>query len=1465
MLDTPREPNFDEITALAAQICGTPMAAISLLDENRQWFKAKVGLTSDQTPRDIAFCAHALHSTDLLIVPDAAKDERFAANPLVTGEPRIRFYAGSPIITPAGYNLGTLCVIDRVPRQLTAEQHHALDVLSRQVMTQLHLRLHAAEKTRAEAALRESESRSRSVFEQAAVGICVVSLGYRFLRVNERFADIVGFPAAELLAEGNCEDTTHPDDRAGDAAAVARLMAGEASVTLDKRYVRRDGRVIWARLTLSLLRTAQGEPEHFLGMIVDVTDRKRSEEERDRLFRFSDDLLCVASFDGRLEQVNPAWTRCLGWSEAELKGRPAMEFVMEEDRAATIRARENLVQGEGMKNFENRLMCKDGSYRWLSWNSHPLPDSRQVFASARDVTERRRHDAQLHLLETCVAHLNDVVLITEADQIDKPGPRIVFVNEAFERLSGYSRAEAIGLTPRILQGPLTDRAELKRVRAALRDRVPVRAELINYSKAGQPYWVELNLAPVRAADGTVTHFVAIQRDISERKRAEEALRISEQRLQFVMHSARVGYWELNTVTNETHRSLRHDECFGYKELLPQWGYDTFLAHVHPDDRGAVDLCFQNASSGNGDYNVEFRVIWPDQSVHWLLSIGKFTRDAAGKPVRVSGVELDITERKEATEQVRHHADRLRESEAQYRLLFADNPHPMWVFDFETLKFLAVNTEAERHYGYTAEEFLRMAITDLRTPGDAAELRLELEIQSPLGRRRRRSRHLKKDGSLILVDATSDAITFAGRAGRLVVAHDITDRVRAENEAVRSTRALQTLSRCNEALIRSETEQALLAAICTLAVDVGGFVLAWVGFARDDASKTIEPQAHAGIESGYLTKTLITWSETDPNGNGPPGRVIRSGEAVVIPDLASDETFRPWLSEAQARGFCGVVCLPLKEQSRTFGVLALYLPEVRPLHAEELHLLRELADDLAFGIANHRVRVERLHDQKALAQQAALLDKATDAIFVRGLDDRITYWNKGAERVYGWSAAEAAGKSCHELLHRDDVIQFRKATEHVLASGEWSGGLTKFTKAGRPLTIHARWTLLRDERGQPEAILAINTDLTEQKKLEAQFLRAQRMESIGTLAGGIAHDLNNLLTPIMMSVGLLQKFATDNEAQEILSVIQQSAKRGAGLVQQVLAFSRGVEGIKVPMQLTKIVDEVAGIVASTFPKNVVLRTDFGRDLALVQGDPTQLNQVLVNLCVNARDAMPNGGQMTITVQNVTIDETYALMNRDVTPGQYVRIEVTDTGTGMTKEVIERIFEPFFTTKEMGKGTGLGLSTVLAIVRSHAGFANVYSELGMGSTFKIYLPALTSSAAELASELEPVALPRGNGELILVVDDEAAILGITRQTLEAFGYRVMTAVDGAHAIGLFAQRPAEISAVLTDMMMPVMDGPALIAALLRIDPHVRIIAASGLHANGSVAKATSLGVKKFLAKPYTADAMLIMLKSVLAGDR
>ena len=387
------------------------------------------------------------------------------------------------------------------------------------------------------------------------------------------------------------------------------------------------------------------------------------------------------------------------------------------------------------------------------------------------------------------------------------------------------------------------------------------------------------------------------------------------------------------------------------------------------------------------------------------------------------------------------------------------------------------------------------------------------------------------------------------------------------------------------------------------------------------------------------------------------------------------------------------------------------------------------------------------------------------------------------------------------------------------------------------------------------------DLSDRKKIEKQFLRAQRMESIGTMAGGIAHDLNNLLVPIMLGVDLLRQFSPDEESLPIIETIEQSATRGQHLVKQILSFARGAEGSRIPVSLAHVVREVEEIAISAFPRNITFDMRLPKDLWMVSADPTQLNQVLLNLCVNARDAMPDGGRIEISLSNVEIDAQYAVMYQGVAPGRYVLMKVADTGQGIPKEIIDRIFEPFFTTKEIGKGTGLGLSTVMGITRSHGGFVNVYSEPGKGTIFKVHLPAqltLGETPAEPPVEL----LPRGNGELILVVDDQASVLAITKQTLEAFGYRVVTAEDGAHAIAIYATQPDKIAVVLTDMMMPVMDGSALIAAILRIRPKAHIVAASGLEDNGVVTRLAHRRMNHFLAKPFSAGALVRIIASALS---
>lgn len=503
--------------------------------------------------------------------------------------------------------------------------------------------------------------------------------------------------------------------------------------------------------------------------------------------------------------------------------------------------------------------------------------------------------------------------------------------------------------------------------------------------------------------------------------------------------------------------------------------------------------------------------------------------------------------------------------------------------------------------------------------------------------------------------------------------------------------------------------------------------------------------------------------------------------------------------------------------------------------------------------------KELADTKFAIDEASLLDHARDAILVRDLDQNIRYWNKGAEHIYGWTAEEAIGRNVKELLFKESSAQFDEGCDLVVKNEAWQGEIHQTRRDGAEIIVESRWTLVRDEKGQPNSILVINTDITEKKRTESQFLRAQRMESIGTLAGGIAHDLNNILSPILMAIDMLQLKATDETSRKWLEVLRGNAERGADMVRQVLSFARGVAGERVALQPKHLIKEIIKILKETLPKTIQISFEIPPDLWIISADATQMHQVLMNLCVNARDAMPEGGSISIKAENVLVDENYARMHLEAKPGRFVVISVTDTGPGMSPEVQSRIFEPFFTTKEMTQGTGLGLSTALTIVKSHGGFINVYSEQHKGSQFSLYLPAVDTPGA-LEAAADKTDLPLGHGELILVVDDEESIREITRGTLETFGYTVLTASDGTEALAIYADKKNEIAVVLTDMVMPFMDGSATIRALQRMNPRVRIIAASGLggqRAGEGVLESVSV----FLTKPYTAEKLLKTLAQVL----
>lgn len=509
--------------------------------------------------------------------------------------------------------------------------------------------------------------------------------------------------------------------------------------------------------------------------------------------------------------------------------------------------------------------------------------------------------------------------------------------------------------------------------------------------------------------------------------------------------------------------------------------------------------------------------------------------------------------------------------------------------------------------------------------------------------------------------------------------------------------------------------------------------------------------------------------------------------------------------------------------------------------------------------------DRLQAEAKIREQAALLDITTDAILVRDLDHCILFWNKGAQRLYGWEATAVLGKNALELLYKPEksLPQFTDIEATLLEEGHWQGELQNITSSGKTVIVESRWTLVRDQAGNPKSILTVSTDITEKKQLEAQFLRVQRLESLGTLASGIAHDFNNILTPILAAVQLLPLKIPDLDEQSrgLLTLIEDSTKRGAALVRQILSFARGAEGKRVPLQVRHILSEIVQVARQTFPKNIKLCCDISSaNLWTVAADANQLHQVLLNLCVNARDAMPNGGTLSLSLENQLVDSAFARMNLEARIGPYIMIQVADTGTGIMPELLERIFDPFFTTKEPGKGTGLGLSTVLGIVKNHGGFINVYSEVGRGTEFRVYLPAIADA---VNSQVEELALLSGQQELILIVDDEPLIQQVVQTTLEAYNYRTLLACDGFEAIAKYVERKTQISVVLMDMMMPSIDGLTAIRTLQELNPQVRIIATSGLASNSQLAVGVGTSVKAFLAKPYTAKELLDTLHKVLSN--
>jgi PAS domain S-box-containing protein len=885
-----------------------------------------------------------------------------------------------------------------------------------------------------------------------------------------------------------------------------------------------------------------------------------------------------------------------------------------------------------------------------------------------------------------------------------------------------------------------------------------------------------------------------------------ALRQSQLRFELMSHSADAVVWDWDIENDAFWWSDTFAAVFGHPAGTLRDGKRAWQKAVHPDDRELAIKSVKDAWERGADQWVgEYRFARADGTYVIVHDRAAILRNASGTAIRMSGEMRDITKS-------RHSADML-------TLLSAavEQSADLVMITDRACTIQYVNAAFECHTGFSRKEAVGKSPRIIKSGAHDPEFysRMMARINAGLVFRgefinRRKNGELYTESKTITpIKNTEGEIIHFLSAGR-----DVSEQRRAEEEL-----------RSKTAFFEAQLNSTLSGIV--LADHNGRIVFSNKRFA--EIWKVPLGVLDTPEEARHLA--LIAEMAKDPE------RFNRLNDRVLA------EPLEPSRNEVELKDGTVVDCYAspvIGKDGSNYGRIWKY-HDITP----QKRALKELAESLA------------LLD--------STLESTVDGILVANGKGELTKFNRKFIEMWSLPPEIVASKDDEKALNfvlaqlTDPDAFVRKVRELYAHPDEESFDVLEF-KDGRVFERYSQPHRIGDEViGRVWSF----RDVSERRKLESRLLRTQRMESIGTLAGGVAHDLNNVLAPILISIELLKADSQgDPEQAKVIDAIRTSAQRGASLVRQVLTFARGFEGQKTAVDLSVLLVDFESLVRETFPRNIRIVSEAPTGLWRVTGDPTQLHQVLLNLAVNARDAMPTGGVLSILATNQLCDEASVLGHPEAKPGKFVRIAVDDTGHGIAPHIRDRVFEPFFTTKEVGKGTGLGLATVYAIVKSHGGFVTVSSKVGDGTTFIVHLPAEDRPApvkpeAPAASSF----YAKGQGETILVVDDEEPICRVLKRTLERCGYRVVTAFDGAKACDYYAQNWREVSLVLTDMMMPVMDGAATISTILSINPRARVIASSGLHVTENIAKAQSLGVRDFLSKPYEAAVVLGMVREAL----
>jgi PAS domain S-box-containing protein len=1132
-------------------------------------------------------------------------------------------------------------------------------------------------------------------------------------------------------------------------------------------------------------------------------ERLRSSEDRLRiLFEYAPDAYYISNLEGVFIDGNKAAEDLIGQPRNELIGKLFTDFdLLAPDqiaRAASILAQnaERIPTGPD----ELTLSMKDDHNVVVELRTYPIEIRNQslVLNIARDVTERKRAGKALEESEKRYRSLVDNLL--SGICILQDG-EVKFVNQWLLDKSGYTREEFVGqpiekfIHPDDLQ--LSAEVIARRYEGDISPRPPMRV----ITKSGTVYWTE--------ALGTIIEYegrpaiLSNLTDITDRMQAERTLKESEQRYRSVVERVLDMIVTIDAETGGlTSANDYTEELLGYsrEELLDA---NSFLEFIHPDDRERMATAFGDQfQKGIASTLLPFRILKKDGNFIHVEERGSVLRDDHGKPFLYLGVMRDITERMKADAA-------LWASEENYRLHFENVNDVIFSIDRES-RMTSISPSVEIILGYKPEELTGQTIAELAIIAPESRERISQgigEVFSGAHVEMLEYEFLAKDGSKKLGELNVAPRKKDGEVVELIcVARDITDRRQAEESLRQSEEMYRGLFEDSiEGIFTQDIEGNYTSCNQAMAEIVGYPLEKIIG---SDYRKFMAPEA---------------WEKAFQDFN----RMFRTGEPIrnLQYDIVRPDGERRTV-ESNAS--------PIKKHDRIVGFQVTARDITERKHADEI--LRESEE-----------------------KYRTLFEESKDGVFITGADGQLKEINPSGLELFGFSSKEELAKVPLKDIHvnagQGKMYQDTMATQGFVKDME----LNIIRKDGEQRNVLVTATAVRDEDENIVAFRGIIRDMTERNQLQQQLFQSQKMESIGTLAGGIAHDFNNILGGILGYASLMKaKMEQGHRFFNYVDTIETGSMRAAQLTDQLLAFARGGKYDIKPVDLNKIIHETLKIINRTFDKSIEVETHLHDRLPTVEADAGQIQQVIMNLCINAGDAMPVGGTLTIQTEVETLDEGYVGMHMGAKAGAHAILSISDTGVGMDPKTAQRIFEPFFSTKGEGKGTGLGLAMVYGVVKNHGGFVDVSSEPGRGTTFNIFLPLSGKPESEASSEPEPVF--DGN-ELVLVVDDEEPIRALAKEMLEGYGYRVILAEDGVKAIEMFEEHNGNIGLVILDMVMPNMGGRETFLKMKKINPNVKALLSTGYSQSGKAQEILDSGVLGFVQKPYQLTTLLSKVRSVL----